>query len=138
MSTIPVCLAGKGPNDNRKGSVSAFTVVLLQFLLAVLCLDVYIDTGTRGIVANVTAPVVLPARGEVLVTWPVLLDQLDKHNPVCKVFIEKTQQVLDMRLFGIKAWWFPVPARIWDTTLLDFKGKARRAGCIVLDKGEKY
>lgn len=108
----------------------AINVVVLPFCLA----NGYI-TDWKAKQTSIPAPVILPPRerGEVLVTWPVLIDQFDRSKAYCK-------PLLDRAKFIDSSWQskVPLPTNMGDWQLIDFKTKARRAGCLVLDKGETY
>jgi len=104
------------------------------FVLCCFKFDGYVQ-DRKVAMTSVDAQAILPPRthGEVLVAWPVLVDQFDKSKPTCRSLLAAAN--------AVSASWLSytlVPDNVWDTVLLDFKTKARRAGCLVLDKGETY
>ncbi|WP_432263303.1 hypothetical protein [Cupriavidus sp. TMH.W2] len=115
-------------------SVTGKLSFFISMLLCGLTLNAYVAM-VKIEATKVSTSVNQPSRspGEVLVTWPGLVNQLNKTKPECKPLLHAAEKVAGS-WFG----WMPVPDNVWDKTLLDFKAKARLAGCLVLHKGEAH
>ncbi|WP_425953075.1 hypothetical protein [Ralstonia pseudosolanacearum] len=109
-------------------------ILIFVALLSECSLSGYVTSKKREM-TDIAAPEKLPPRahGEVLVTWPVLVAQFDKTKPECKQLLDAAQKVNDSWISLA-----PVMSNTHDIVLIEFKTKARRADCLVLDKGEVY